>query len=157
MKKSRFGLLVIFGVSAAGCSSSSSGSPPSGDDGDAAPAVDASRDAGADAEASEPIMDAAPTPMCDAVSLAVMPDGGNAACFRCQATKCASQLTACATDCACAPAYNCLQGNSAMGLNSGYSSCGNAVDAISNGDPGLTNVAACATQSCNAECFPTTQ
>ncbi|HEX3771445.1 MAG TPA: hypothetical protein VHV30_11290 [Polyangiaceae bacterium] len=155
-------ILFLFSILATGCSSSSSGAPTStgstdaGDDatssandGSSSPTVDAT------AEASEPEMEAAPAPVCDAVSLAIM-DGGLVPCFQCQATMCAALITACSTDCLCAPAYNCLQLNSAQGINSGYSSCPGAIDAISNSDPGLTLLAHCATTMCNAQCNPQT-
>jgi hypothetical protein len=92
--------------------------------------------------------------VCDAASLATLADGGDKVCFACLASKCATEVTACSTDCACAPAYTCLQQNSAGGINSGYSLCPEAVNALSSNDPALTMLAACAPGMCNAECFP---
>jgi hypothetical protein len=154
--------IFLFSILATGCSSSSSGTPtPTGSDagddassstGDAGGSTQPGLDA--TAEASEPEMEAAPAPVCDAVSLAVMDAGDDVPCFQCQATMCTALVTACSTDCLCAPAYNCLQQNSPQGLNSGYSACPGAIDAISNSDPGLTALAACATEMCHDQCYP---
>jgi hypothetical protein len=98
--------------------------------------------------------DAPATTMCDAVSLAAPPDAGAAACFTCLAGSCMSQIAACSTDCACAPAFGCLQQKSTGGsLNTGFSACQDAVDAIMNGNAALTSLTQCATQSCNAQCY----
>jgi hypothetical protein len=134
MEKFHLGVLVL-GALAAACSSSSSAAPSSGGD-----------------ATSEPIVDAAPPPLCDAVSLAAVPDSGNPACFQCQSTTCAQELAACSTDCACAPAYACLQQMTTASLSSGYSLCETAIDALMNGDPALTALQGCATLKCNAEC-----
>jgi hypothetical protein len=141
---SGLGLVAAF---AGGCSSSSSGGP----------AVDAggpAEEGGSSPEdAAAPIMDAAPSAMCDAVSLTPSPEAGAAACFQCQQTQCASDVAACSTDCTCAPAYSCLEQNSAPGsLNSGYSQCSEAVDALMNGNPALMNLAGCASLNCKSEC-----
>ncbi len=91
--------------------------------------------------------------MCDAVSLAAAPEAGAAACFECQAAQCATQTAACSTDCACAPAVSCLEQNSTAGsLNSGYSQCGDAVNAIMNNNAALTALTQCAAMNCQSEC-----
>jgi hypothetical protein len=136
----RFRWLVGIGFAAsfaAGCSSSSSGTPATpGDDG------------------SIPVQDAGPAAMCDAVSLAPVVEAGAAACFECQATQCVSEIAACSTDCTCAPAYGCLEQKSTGGsINSGYSSCTDAVDALMNGNTALMNVADCASAKCHPDCF----
>jgi hypothetical protein len=88
------------------------------------------------------------------VSLAAPADASAAACFECVASRCVPELTACSTDCACGPAYGCLEQMSMGGsLNTGYSACQSAVDAIMNGDKALTMLNNCANMSCNAPCF----
>jgi hypothetical protein len=100
-----------------------------------------------------PMQDASAATMCDAVSLAAPSDAGAAACFACLAMKCMSQVAMCSTDCTCAPAYACLEQNSTGdSLNSGFSLCQDAVNAIGNGNGPLTAVTQCSTTSCNAEC-----
>ena len=129
---------------AGGCSSSSSGPPMPGDTGDS----------GASSDGGILVEDAPAAMMCDAVSLAAPPDAGAAACFECQAMKCMPTIAACATDCTCGPAFSCLEQNSTGdSLNSGYSACSAAVDALMNGNPALMNLAGCATNNCSAECF----
>lgn len=92
--------------------------------------------------------------MCDAVSLAPVAEAGAAGCFECQAAHCMAQIATCSTDCTCAPAYTCLEQNAQEGaLNSGYSACNEAIDALMNGNLALMDVAGCATTNCNAECF----
>jgi hypothetical protein len=122
-----------------------------------APVVDAAAsgdDAASSGDGAAPVEDAGPTAMCDAVSLAPVADAGAAACFECQATHCMAEVAACAVDCTCAPAYGCLEQNSTGGsINSGYSACTLAVDAIMNNNAALTAVAGCATNSCHPECF----
>jgi hypothetical protein len=122
----------------AGCSSSSSGTPFE------AP----------DASATEDAAEAAAPALCDAASLAPVADAALASCFQCQSAMCASLLAVCSTDCACAPAYACLQQMSIMGsLNTGYASCQAAVDALTNGNVALMNLQGCATIMCNVPCF----
>jgi hypothetical protein len=134
-----------------GCSSSSSGSPAVVQTGDAS--SNGGSGGGAD-DSAAPIMDAAPAALCDAVSLAPAADASAAACFECQAMQCASETAACSTDCACAPAYSCLERNSTAGsLNSGYSQCNEAVDALMNGNAALMGLADCAAANCKAACF----
>jgi hypothetical protein len=153
--KVRLQWLSCLGIAAAwatGCSSSSSGSPANPSDG-GGQAVTTDNDATTTAQQdAAAIVDAPAAPVCDAVSLATI-DAGATACFACQTAKCAPEITACSTDCSCAPAYNCLQANSAGGINSGYSACPSAIDALMNGDPGLMNLASCATTNCNPQCF----
>jgi hypothetical protein len=130
------------------CSSSSAGTHDGGDGGDDRDVASSSGDGGA------PIADATPSTTCDAASLAPLVDAGAAACFVCQAAHCMQPIAECAIDCACAAAYTCLQQNSTGGsLNSGYSACGEAVDALMNGNAALTDVAGCTTNSCHDECF----
>jgi hypothetical protein len=137
----RWVLGLCFAAAITGGCSSTSGTPLSSEGG-------ASDDGGA------PAQDAPAAMMCDAVSLAAPPDAGAAACFDCQAMKCMPEITTCATDCSCAPAFSCLEQNSTGdSLNSGFSVCTDAVDAISNGNAALTNLSHCATTNCNAECF----
>jgi hypothetical protein len=115
-------------------------------------AMPAPTDGGGTGQTAPP-PDAAPE-MCDAVSLATVADAGAAACFECVANRCMAQLTACSTDCACAPAFGCVEQMTTAGsLNTGYSACPSAVDAFMNGDPGLTMLNNCASKSCNAPCF----
>ena len=97
----------------------------------------------------------APSAMaCDAVSLAPSPEAGAAACFECQASKCMAEMATCSTDCTCAPAFACLEQHSTGdSLNSGYSACEAAVNALMNGNAALMALAGCATNNCNAECF----
>jgi hypothetical protein len=132
-----------------GCSASSSGTPPG--------SVGASEDASTSSDASQappPIQDAAPAAACDAVSLAPVADAAAAACFECQATECMTEVAACSTDCACAPAYHCLEENSSAGsLNSGYSLCPDSINTLMNGNLALMNLAGCATTSCSPACF----
>jgi hypothetical protein len=133
--------ILCFAVTAAplaGCSSSSSGTPFE------AP----------DASATEDAAEAAAPALCDAASLAPVADAALASCFQCQSARCASLLTVCSTDCSCAPAYTCLQQMSTMGsLNTGYSSCMAAIDALSSGNTALMDLQSCATMMCNASCF----
>ncbi len=132
---------------AGGCSSASSGTPPG--------SVVAGDDAGgADgSQAPPPVQDAAPAAMCDAVSLAPIADASAAACFQCMATQCASEVAACSTDCECAPAYGCLEANSAAGsINSGYSLCQEAINTLMNGNVALTDLTNCGNAMCHAEC-----
>jgi hypothetical protein len=140
---------VVTAAPLAGCSSSSSGTPfeaPDASSGGASP--DASGSEAEDAEA------AAPAALCDAASLAPVADAALASCFQCQSAMCASLLTACSTDCLCAPAYACLQQMSNMGsLNTGYMSCQAAVAALTDGNVALMNLQGCATIMCNAPCF----
>jgi hypothetical protein len=135
----------------AGCSSSSSGTPygsGSGTDAGGGASPDAGGSEAEDAEA------AAPAALCDAASLAPIADASLASCFQCQSARCASLLTVCSTDCSCAPAYTCLQQMSTMGsLNTGYSSCMAAIDALSSGNTALMDLQSCATMMCNASCF----
>jgi hypothetical protein len=147
----RWALGLCFTAFVCGCSSSSPGAPPDGPPG-------TPEDAGGEGDATTgtppPMQDAAPAAMCDAVSLAPVADAGAAACFECQAAHCMPQVAACSTDCACAPAYVCLQRNSTGdSLNSGYSACPDAIDVLMNGNQALMDVAGCATTSCNAQCF----
>ncbi|HEY5146669.1 MAG TPA: hypothetical protein VII82_07865 [Polyangiaceae bacterium] len=149
----RFRWLFFLGMTAAataGCSSSSSGAPVA--------APDASEDVvtvndDASVEDAGAMPEAAPAAICDAASLAPILDGGTVACFECQSKNCASELTVCSTDCACAPAYTCLQQNSVGGVNSGYSACPNAVSAQFGSNAALMAVASCATTMCNPQCF----
>ena len=65
-----------------------------------------------------------------------------------------SEVAACSTDCVCAPAYACLEQNSAEGaLSNGYSQCSEAVDAITNGNTALMALADCASLMCHPQCF----
>jgi hypothetical protein len=139
---------VVAAAPLAGCSSSSSGTPYGGSDASSVATPDAGGSEAEDAEA------AAPAPLCDAASLAPIADASLASCFQCQSAMCASLLTVCSTDCACAPAYACLQQMSSMGsLNTGYSSCNAAITALSDGNMALMNLQSCATMMCNAPCF----
>ncbi len=146
----RFGWLLGFGLAAAsagGCSSSSSSAPVSSEGGGAG-------DAGTGQDAAAPIEEPPPAAMCDAVSLAPVVDAAAAACFECQASHCTAEIAACSTDCSCAPAYSCLEQNSAEGaLSSGYSACPEAIDTVMNGNVALTNLTQCATSSCNPQCY----
>lgn len=153
--------LLGFGLAAAlasACSSSSSSAPAADTATDASPKGDDAGDAGGQGDGNQddggpPVADAGSPATCDAASLTPPADGGAAACFACQATHCAAEVAACATDCACGPAYACLERNGTGTLNSGYSACGEAVDALMNGNPALTGVAQCATLMCNGPCF----
>jgi hypothetical protein len=105
---------------------------------------------------SAPVEDAASAMTCDAVSLAPSPEAGAAACFECQASKCMPEMATCSADCTCAPAFSCLEQHSTGdSLNSGYSACEAAVNALMNGNAALMGLAGCATNNCNAECFGT--
>ena len=139
--------LWVFGLLAAitGCSSSSPNTPSSTgtDDGGS----------GTDDGGSGSIEDAPSAMTCDAVSLAASPEAGAAACFECQASKCMPEMATCSTDCTCAPAFSCLEQHSTGdSLNSGYSACEAAVNALMNGNAALMALAGCATNNCNAEC-----
>ena len=134
----------------AGCSSSSSGTPYGGSPDAAAPSPDASGSEDAGTEDAE----AAAAPLCDAASLAPLADAALASCFECQSAMCASLLTVCSTDCACAPAYTCLQQMSNMGsLNTGYPMCNAAISALTDGNTALMNLQGCATIMCSPQCF----
>jgi hypothetical protein len=145
-----FFFLGMTAAAAAGCSSSSSGAPVTSP-ADASDDVAVNDDASVDDAGAMP--EAAPAAICDAASLAPILDGGTVACFECQSKNCASELTVCSTDCACAPAYTCLQQNSVGGVNSGYSACPNAVSAQFGSNQALMAVASCATTMCNPQCF----
>ena len=132
--------LSVVTLASAGCSSSSGGSAPP-------------IDGGVSSDDATGAQEAAAATTCDAASLATIADGGAPACFACQATKCASMVAACSTDCVCTAQYTCLQQNSVGGLNSGYSACPDAIDAQMNGNKALTNVADCAAMNCMPECF----
>lgn len=142
MNRSRWALGLVFASAFAGACSSKS--TPTGTTPD---------DSGVileDAAGSGP-MEAS---VCPAVSLTAPTDSGAAACFACMATSCMADLTACSTDCMCGPAVQCLEQNSTMNsINTGYSQCPTAVGALSNGDPALMSLSACATQMCNSQCF----
>jgi hypothetical protein len=139
------GLFFVVGF-AGGCSSASSGTPMG--------AVVAGDDGGTDAsQAAPPVQDAAPAAMCDAVSLAPLADASAAACFQCLSTQCMMEVATCSTDCECAPAYGCLEMNSAAGsINSGYSLCQEAINTLMNGNAALTDVTNCGNAMCHAEC-----
>jgi hypothetical protein len=93
-------------------------------------------------------MDAAPAATCAAASLAPMPDAGLLACFQCHMAMCAAELTACSTDCTCAPAYQCLEANSNInGL------CPSVMAALANSDDALTRLSSCSVMKCNSPCF----
>jgi hypothetical protein len=143
--RSRWALGLVFASTAVAGACSSKSNPPTGgttDDGGS----QSMQDAGPPME-----MEAA---VCPAVSLTAPTDSGAAACFACMATSCMADLTACSTDCMCGPAVQCLEQNSTMNsLNTGYSQCPMAVGALSNGDPALMTLSACATTMCNSQCF----
>ena len=140
---------VVAAAPLAGCSSSSSGTPYG-----SGPGPDAGGGAAQDAGDFEDATEAAAPALCDAASLAPVADAALASCFQCQSAMCASLLAVCSTDCSCAPAYACLQQMSTMGsLNTGYSSCMAAIDALSSGNTALMDLQSCATMMCNAPCF----
>jgi hypothetical protein len=143
----RFRWLACLSVGAlviTGCSSTSGPSGPAAQNDGAAANQDSGSGGGMDA----------PAQMCTAVSLTPMAGAASFSCFNCQATKCASEMAACASDCACGPAYVCLEGHADMGLNAAYSMCQDtALAAVSNGNQAIMTLAACATNKCNAECF----
>jgi hypothetical protein len=63
------------------------------------------------------------------------------------------EVATCSTDCECAPAYGCLEMNSAAGsINSGYSLCQEAINTLMNGNAALTDVTNCGNAMCHAEC-----
>jgi hypothetical protein len=137
--RSRWALGLVLASAFAGACSSKSNPPVTGDDGSSV------TDAG-----SGP-MEAA---VCAAVPLSGPVDGGLPACFACIAMSCMAQLTACSTDCMCAPAYQCLgQKSIPPNLNTGYSSCDTAVGAIADGNQALTMLNGCAQAMCNSQCF----
>jgi hypothetical protein len=138
--------LGVVTLASAGCSSSSGGSVPPVDGGGPV-------DDGGSTDDATGVQEAAAAATCDAASLATLADGGAPACFACQATKCASMVAACSTDCVCTAQYTCLQQNSMGGLNSGYSACPDAINAQMNGNKALTDVADCAALKCMPECF----
>ena len=89
-------------------------------------------------------MDAPATPTCDA-ALRFQPDSAaGTACTKCLQTNCASELTACQSDCLCASSVECL----AVNQFSYSQACTSAMSAIFAQDPGLTNVQGCMTQKC---------
>jgi hypothetical protein len=121
------------------CSSKSSSAPAGGDD--------ASTGTGAETGAPEDAA-AAPVTPCDA-ALSLPTDGGpGTACGQCIETNCATDLTTCQMDCVCQQSLECLVPN-----DNNYTLCmNNALPAISAGDVGLMDVAACITNKCNAIC-----
>ncbi len=150
----RYPWLMGLGFAAAvagGCSSSSpSGGPTTANDAASSSGDGAMSSSGG----SPPVQDAAPM-LCDAVSLAAPADSGAPACFACIAAMCMSEVAACSTDCACAPAYACLEMSSTGdSLNTGYSACQTAVNTLMNGNAALTALTDCArTTSCSSQCF----
>lgn len=100
-----------------------------------------------DTGAGGSMMDA-PAATCAAASLTPMPDAGLLACFQCHMAMCATELTACSTDCVCAPAYQCLEANSNInGL------CPSVMAALANSNAALTNLAGCSVMMCDSPCF----
>jgi hypothetical protein len=100
------------------------------------------------AEDSGSSMDGPAAHVCDAISVALLPDAALAGCFQCEAMQCASDVTACANDCDCAPAYRCLEDNGNLnGL------CPNVMGALANSNAALTALESCAVMKCNAECY----
>jgi len=86
---------------------------------------------------------------CDA-SLLLTGDSGAASCAACQSAHCATDMALCASDCVCSMAVMCLQQN-----DNSYSLCQNAIDALSNGNVALMNLAGCTAMDCmNTPCFP---
>jgi hypothetical protein len=111
---------------AAGCPAASTWTPP---------------DSGSEA-------DAASNQVCDA-SLALAGDSGAAACSACQASNCAASMAECGRDCVCAAAVACLQMN-----NNVYPACSGAIDALSNANQGLMDLAGCTAMKCaGPPCF----
>jgi hypothetical protein len=99
-------------------------------------------------EDSGSVMDGPAAQVCDAISTALMPDAALSGCFQCEAMMCASNVTACAMDCECAPAYRCLEDN---GNSNGL--CPMVMAALANSNAALTMLEACAVQKCNSPCY----
>ena len=151
-----------FGFAAAlasACSSSSSSAPAADTATDASPKGDDAGDAGGQGDGNQddggaPVADAASPATCDAVSLAPPADGGRGRVLR---------VPGDALHGGGRRVLHRLRVRAGLrlprahrhgdSLNSGYSACGEAVDALMNGNAALTGVAQCATKKCNAQCF----
>jgi len=146
------------GVIASGCSSSSSKSPS--EDLDSGSSSGSTSGSGGEAAASEPDSGGAAeagedagtgVPMdCPDAGPVVLSDGGAGeapiSCNQCAQTMCASELAACATDCACSPGWTCLQQNN--NTSSISTVCPSAMSAFFS-DQGLINLEHCFVTSCN--------
>jgi hypothetical protein len=118
----------------------------------ASDAAGAESGGGADAGDTGAAVDSCASLTCDASPTSPTPgrDGATPApCVQCIHSKCASELAACAVDCTCGPANACLLDNK---LN--YPTCMDAINAVSNGNCALTNLAGCIAMACVQECLP---
>jgi hypothetical protein len=95
---------------------------------------------------------------CDAS--VVIPEAGTdgappLVCIQCMTSNCASQITACGTDCACVASLNCLFTMDQIGFNNAYSArCqSTALGQISAGNAALIAWNGCTAQNCNCPCF----
>jgi hypothetical protein len=89
-----------------------------------------------------------PAQVCDAISTALMPDAALSGCFQCEATMCMSDVSACAIDCVCAPAYRCLEDNGNL-----TGKCPMVMNALATGNTPLTNLEGCAAMKCDSQCY----
>jgi hypothetical protein len=146
---------TVAGAGATACSSSGStttySSSSQNSDSGTSTGTDASSGTPTDASEEE-AASAVPVPT-DCLDGSVrLPDGAagsvSAACVMCVQTSCGSELSACATDCACGPGETCLL---SMGYNG--SACPAAMSALFNTDPGLTNLQMCVVMMCDSACF----
>ena len=94
---------------------------------------------------------------CDAS--VVIPEAGTdgappLACLQCMTSNCASQITACGTDCACVASLDCLFSMDQIGFNNAYTRCqSTALGQISSGNAALIAWNGCTVQNCGCPCF----
>ncbi len=137
--------LVAVGGIAAGCSSSSSGTPQ--------PAEDGSTEAAGDDGSTVCHVDAS-------LAAFASSDAAGAGCAACVQSMCSAGIMACSNSCTCVSLFSCLAdaGVSASGLTTDFSALGACVPGgISSAgmllnDPGVMGVYSCFTVTCADQC-----